>query len=85
MRRWRETLSDRTLVLSRQEVVERGWLGNDPTAEALARVGDVVVLPGPGVGIVDRRLAPWEAGYIGHHGGPTEDEALVPLLTWVIE
>lgn len=80
--RWRDRLGEEALVLSRQEVVERGWLGDAPKAEALSRVGDAVVLPGPGVGIVDRRVAPWEATMIGHHGGLSEEEALVPLLTW---
>ncbi|MDP8904297.1 MAG: alkaline phosphatase family protein [Chloroflexota bacterium] len=81
--RWRVGLGDAAVVLSRAEVVDGGLMGESVTPAAAERIGDVVAVPAPGRAIVDGRIAAWEADLIGHHGGLTADEGLVPLLSWL--
>jgi len=66
-------------VFRREELLDEGWLGPDPTPATYRRVGDVVLAARTGVGFVDPTL-PYEAKLIAAHGSLTPDEMLVPLL-----
>lgn len=73
--RWRDELGDRALVLTRDEAMP--LFGPDPEPEAVARIGDVVVLARHGV-LVHERVDPHGGRLAGHHGGPSRAERLVP-------
>jgi hypothetical protein len=65
--------------MSREEVVEEGWLGGVPARQAHARLGDVVLAAREPVGFVDPANA-GETKLRTGHGSLTEAEMLVPLL-----
>jgi hypothetical protein len=80
-RRWRDRLGDGYLVVSREEVVERGWYGPAVDPAMLPRIGDFMVLA-TGLGGVRRSEGPdaMISNLPGQHGSLTEAEQLVPLL-----
>ena len=78
---WRGRLGEDALVLSREEAIDRGWLG--PVSDRVrARLGDVITaMTGP-VAVVDsRRHRPLILSLLGVHGSITEDELAIPWLT----
>lgn len=76
---WRERLGDRASVLTRDEVVEAGWLGA-VEEQVLPRLGDVMVACHDDTAIVSTRDFPLENQLVGLHGSLTEDEMRIPLL-----
>ena len=76
---WREFLGDRAEVLTREQVVRRGWFG-PVDAGVLPRLGDVVVACGDDTAIVSTTDFPYEARLIGLHGSLTPAEMMIPLL-----
>ncbi len=81
--RWRSVLGDDWAVLHRSGAIDRGLFGPTVTAEAAARIGDVVALALGTGGVVERRRAPRLSMMPGQHGALTDDELLVPLLSTV--
>jgi len=79
-RNWTERLGPDFAVLTRDEVVERGWYGPRVDPAVAERIGDLVVLALAGGAVVRRRTEPRLSALIGQHGALTEDELLVPLL-----
>jgi hypothetical protein len=66
--------------MSRDELIDGGWLGPGPMrAPVRRRIGDVVLAAHEPVGFVDPTF-PREAGLVAGHGSLTPDEMLVPLL-----
>jgi hypothetical protein len=81
-RRWQDRTAGEFTVLTRDEVIERGWLGPMTGPVARQRIGDLVVLA-TGLGAVVRSRAEQRiSAMIGQHGALTEDELLVPLLRY---
>lgn len=75
-----EALSDRALVMTREQAIARGFFG-PVRPENLKRIGDVIVVCDAGTGIVDsERDTPSSLALIGHHGGITSQELAIPLL-----
>jgi hypothetical protein len=70
---------DHAWVMSRDELLEGGWLGPPPGPQVLRRIGDVVIAPFEPVAIIDEAL-PREASLISAHGSLTAAEIEVPLL-----
>lgn len=71
--------SDRAWVVSREQVVDEGWLGPRVTDEARGRLGDVALVSRDTAAFVD----PADGGHIrlvARHGALTADEMYVPLL-----
>ena len=66
-------------VLTRDQLLDEGWLGPEPLPATRRRVGDVVLAARTGVGFVDPTL-PREAELISAHGSLTTAEMLVPLV-----
>jgi len=66
-------------VMTRDQLLDEGWLGPDPLPPTRRRVGDVVLASRTAVGFVDPGL-PREAELLGAHGSLTAAEMLVPLL-----
>jgi predicted AlkP superfamily pyrophosphatase or phosphodiesterase len=80
--RWTHVVGDRTSILTRDEAIDRGWYGPVVTAAARERIGDLIVLAESDVAIVRRRAESRSSALIGHHGALTDDELLVPLLSF---
>lgn len=77
---WRETLAGRALVMSRDEAVATGWFGPVVTADAAARLGDVVAVGTGRDVLVASRSDPSSARLVAYHGSLTRVEATVPVL-----
>ncbi|KAA1426413.1 alkaline phosphatase family protein [Nocardioides antri] len=76
---WRAILGDQAEVLTRAEVIGRGWFGRvDPSV--LPRIGDVVVASRGNTAVLSTDGFPYERRLIGMHGSLTDDEMLIPLL-----
>jgi hypothetical protein len=66
-------------VATRDQVLAAGVLGGTPAAGALARLGDVVVVPCGDDAYIDAKDA-GDARLVCRHGGLSPAEVLVPLL-----
>jgi hypothetical protein len=78
---WRGRLGDRARVVTRAEAVQAGWFGRvQPRVEH--RIGDVVAACTGTTVITRPATEPVLSELIGQHGALTEDELLIPLLTY---
>jgi predicted AlkP superfamily pyrophosphatase or phosphodiesterase len=69
-------------VVSRDEVIDEGWLGPRVSGEAVARLGDVALVARDDVAFTE----PTDTGpydLVGRHGSATAAEVLVPLLATI--
>ena len=66
-------------VFTRDQLLDEGWMGPDPSAATRRRVGDVVLAARAGRGFVDPTW-PQEAGLMSAHGSLTAAEMTVPLV-----
>lgn len=77
----KDWLGERADVVPSRELRERGWFGDGtPHARFAERIGDVALVMRNRYTVKD-----WVAGesrhlHIGNHGGPSEDEMLIPLV-----
>ncbi|GCD20737.1 alkaline phosphatase family protein [Cellulomonas algicola] len=78
--RWRGTLGDAAVVVTREAAVDAGWFG--PVGERARRVlGDVVVAMTGRATVVDSATqSPASLELVGVHGSLTRHEMLVPFL-----
>ena len=76
---WRSLLGDRADVMTRDEVIGRGWFGPVEPG-VLPRLGDVVVACHGDTAILSTADFPYEATLVGLHGSLTPDEMLIPLI-----
>ncbi len=78
---WHNVLGERAWVMSGDDAVRSGLFGPVVSADARARIGDVVAISRGGLGIVQRKRESRLSALPGHHGALTDDELLVPLLS----
>jgi hypothetical protein len=80
-RRAKDWLGNRAEVMMSGELVAQGWFGpGTPHPRFGERVGDVALLMHGHYTVKD-----WTPGeprhlHIGNHGGPSEDEMMIPLI-----
>jgi hypothetical protein len=77
---WRDVLSDRMWVVSREQAIADGWFGGGVPDRVRPRIGDVIAAAREPVAVVQRESDGLMAALIGHHGSLTPAEQLVPLL-----
>jgi hypothetical protein len=82
--RWRESLGNRAMVYTREEAKLAHLFGEEVTEDASDRMGDVVVVAQGGLVLLEMGRAEKEGAMVGHHGGVTDQESFVPLLTTTI-
>ena len=75
----RDAFAAEAWVLSREELLDGGWLGPDPSPATRRRVGDVVLAAHDGVAFVDPALLR-ETQLVSAHGSLTRAEMLVPCV-----
>ncbi len=81
--RWSAVLGPRGFhVLTRDDAVARGWFGPTVTAEAHARIGDVLAVATGAGALLRRGHEPLQSRLIGHHGSLTAVEREIPLLVF---
>ncbi|GAC47843.1 alkaline phosphatase family protein [Gordonia aichiensis] len=77
---WRELLGDDALVAPREQVLAEHWYGPRIGDRTAPRIGDLVVVARDRTVLTRPGAEPGESRMVGHHGGWTDDELLVPLL-----
>ncbi|VXC16827.1 Type I phosphodiesterase / nucleotide pyrophosphatase [Microbacterium sp. 8M] len=78
--RWAAGVEGAADVLTRAQAVQGGLFGVAPTAEALSRIGDLVV-PARGLwALYDGAADPRSQGMVGQHGSVSPEELRVPLI-----
>ena len=81
MARARAWLGERARVCLSAALVEEGWFGpGDPHPRLAERVGDVALLMHGCATVKDWLPGEPRHRHIGHHGGTSEDEMLIPLI-----
>lgn len=77
-----ENLADKMELYSSQSLIAQGWYGlGTPHAQLSRRVGDYVLLMKENYVIKDRLLTEKPFSQIGVHGGLSEQELYVPIVT----
>jgi hypothetical protein len=71
-------------VLTREEVVATNLFGSEVSADALDRMGEVIAIAQGGVVLLDPERSEKEGAMVGHHGGDSQIETQVGLLTTVL-
>jgi Type I phosphodiesterase / nucleotide pyrophosphatase len=80
---WREFLGDRAVVHSKSEVIEAGYFGSQISEDSFDRMGDLVVVASNEVILIDPTRIAQESAMVGHHGGITDSETVIPLLKFL--
>ena len=78
---WREFYQDQVQVISRDEAVLNNLFGSVVSEDAKERMGDLIAIPNDDLILVDPARIREESGMVGHHGGVTDIEVNIPLLT----
>jgi hypothetical protein len=81
--RWQQRLGAGVSLMTVDDIVAAGWLGPEPPGPAIrARLGDLVAVSRDRTTVVRRRAERYLATMRGQHGARTDEELLVPLLTF---
>ena len=78
---WQEYLRDKALVLTREEALSSNLFGTEVSADAVDRMGEIIAIARGGLVLLDADRADKEGAMVGHHGGDSNIESQVGLLT----
>jgi hypothetical protein len=78
---WRTFFNEKALIHTREDAISSGLFGNAVSADAADRMGDIIAIPNDGLVLLDKDRADKEGSMVGHHGGLSEIESTVALLT----
>ena len=78
---WQQYLQEKALVISREEAVSSKLFGETLSADAVDRMGEVIAIARGGLVLLDADRADKEGAMVGHHGGDSQIESQVGLLT----
>jgi predicted AlkP superfamily pyrophosphatase or phosphodiesterase len=78
---WREFYKDQVQIFSKADAIGANLFGEVVTEDAIDRMGDLIAIPNNDLILVDPARVREETGMVGHHGGVTELEINIPLLS----
>ena len=78
---WQQYLQEKALVLTREQAISSDLFGAQLSADAVDRMGEVIAIARGGLVLLDPERAEKEGAMVGHHGGDSEIESQVGLLT----
>ena len=78
---WQKYLQEKALVLTREEAISSNLFGAQLSVDAVDRMGEVIAIARGGLVLLDPERADKEGAMVGHHGGDSEIESQVGLLT----
>ena len=78
---WQEFLGDKALVLTREQAISNNLFGDVVSDDALDRMGEVIAIARGGLVLLELQRAEKEGSMVGHHGGDSDTESQVGLLT----
>ena len=79
---WREKLGGRAQVLLKSEAIDQSIFGVHPSAQSVERMGDLIVIAEENVVLIEPARKHLEGAMVGHHGGMTETERSIPLVSF---
>ncbi|MEY3373717.1 MAG: alkaline phosphatase family protein [Candidatus Nanopelagicaceae bacterium] len=79
--RWEEFLGDRAEILTRSEAIAAGLYGAVVLDHVKERIGDLIVIAKGELILVEIERESQQCAMVGHHGGTTQAEVEIPLLT----
>jgi hypothetical protein len=79
--RWQESLGAKVKMFTREGAIDAGLFGDSVTLDAAERIGDVIAIAQENLVLLDPDRADKEGAMVGHHGGDSQRESTVPLLT----
>jgi hypothetical protein len=79
--RWTQALGNRIELITREDAISRGWFGPVVSEQARGRIGDLIALAVSDSAVLRRKVESRTSTLVGHHGGMTDAEMLVPLLS----
>lgn len=77
---WREHFGEQVDIFTKSDAHE--LFGRDISEDSLDRMGDLIAVPRNELVLLDPAIASKETKMVGHHGGFTPDEVLIPLLSY---
>ena len=81
---WEEFLGEKASIYTREKAIAAELFGNQVSADAADRMGDVIVVAHGDLILIEAEREKQEGAMVGHHGGASDIESYVPLLTAVI-
>jgi hypothetical protein len=78
---WQQYLQEKALVLTREQALSTNLFGVDVSPDAVDRMGEVIAIARGGLVLLDADRADKEGAMVGHHGGDSQIESQVGLLT----
>jgi len=78
---WQQYLQEKALVLTREQAISSNLFGAQMSADAVDRMGEVIAIARGGLVLLDPDRSDKEGAMVGHHGGDSEIESQVGLLT----
>jgi hypothetical protein len=78
---WQQYLQEKAWVLTREEALSSNLFGTEVTADAVDRMGEIIAIARGGLVLLDADRAEKEGAMVGHHGGDSDIESQVGLLT----
>ena len=78
---WQQYLQEKALVITREQALSSNLFGTDVTADAVDRMGEIIAIARGGLVLLDADRADKEGSMVGHHGGDSDIESQVGLLT----
>ena len=78
---WQQYLQHKAVVLTREEAISTNLFGADSSPDSIDRMGEIIAIARGGVILVDAKRVDKEGAMVGHHGGDSEIESQVGLLT----
>jgi hypothetical protein len=79
--RWSEALGEKVKMFTREGAITAGLFGDSVSLDASERIGDIIAIAQGNLVLLDPTRADKEGAMVGHHGGDSEIESSVPLLT----
>jgi hypothetical protein len=78
---WQQYLQNKALVLTREQAISTNLFGANLSSDSIDRMGEVIAIARGGLILVDADRDDKEGAMVGHHGGDSEIESHVGLLT----
>jgi predicted AlkP superfamily pyrophosphatase or phosphodiesterase len=78
---WQEYLQDKAQVLTREQALSSNLFGTNVSIDSVDRMGEVIAIARGGLVLLDADRADKEGSMVGHHGGDSDTESQVALLT----
>jgi hypothetical protein len=78
---WQQYLQEKALVVTREQAIASNLFGTVMNPDALDRMGEIIAIARGGLVLLDPERADKEGAMVGHHGGDSQIESQVGLLT----